>query len=371
MSRFTSLSQFVQRQWLKKGLWTMVLSPLSCIATHFALRKRQCFLINPQNSYHAPVPIIVVGNIFVGGTGKTPLTIALVKALRARGYTPGIISRGYGAQIGEKAIVVDLQTNPSIPVSSLAHHIGDEPSLLAQYAPIAVHPQRVEAVQALLSHIPSIDVIISDDGLQHYALARDIEIIVQDQRGIGNGYMLPAGPLREPPSRLNSVHFIVTNYNQKNKLPPHTIDTTKFLSPKSSQNELYTPRSVAMYLTLSEFENVLTGEKCTVEAFLQQYAQEKIYAIAGIGNPQRFYQSLHSLGISPTATHNFDDHHQFQRQDLQPFNDGIVLMTSKDATKCHSFAQHNWWSVNMQAQFTNPEFFDEIHHLLSHLPLYS
>ena len=367
MSRFTYLSQFIQRQWLKKGIWTMLLSPLSYLAKHIAQNKRHAFLQQSKPSFRAPVPVIVVGNIFVGGTGKTPLTIALVKALQELGYHPGIISRGYGAKIGKQAIVVDLQHNPPARQQLLAQSIGDEPSLLAQYAPIAVHPRRVKAAQALLNQVSSIDIIISDDGLQHYALARDIEIIVQDQRGIGNGYMLPAGPLREPPSRLESVDFIVTNYNQRNNIPIHLLDATRLTENAAKPH----PRQIAMYLALSEFENLSTGETCSIETFLQRYATETIYAMAGIGNPQRFYQSLQALGITPQKTRDFADHYQFQADDLQDFHDGIVLMTSKDASKCRTFARHNWWSVNMQAQFTNPEFFNEIHHLLSHLPLYS
>ncbi|NEN75402.1 tetraacyldisaccharide 4'-kinase [Pelistega sp. NLN82] len=359
----TTLHHSIQAQWLKKGLFSFLLSPLSGISYCYTQKKRQHYLTKPNLAFHAPVPVIVVGNIFVGGTGKTPLTIALVKALQQRGYSPGIISRGYGVKIGKYA-------KSAFQQNAYPHEIGDEPSLLAQYAPIAVHPIRSKAVEQLLLDYPTTNVIISDDGLQHYALARDIEIIVQDQRGTGNGQLLPAGPLRESASRLQTVDFVITNYNTKAQADQAYLTNTNSTKSNTSSSSEKT-QHIGMYLSIQTFEHIVSGKHYSVSSFLRNFSHQTFYAIAGIGHPQRFYQSLNNMGITLKATRDFDDHYAFQAEDLAPFTTGIVLMTSKDAIKCRHFAQDNWWAVHVDAQFTNPEFFDEIYHKVSHLPLYS
>lgn len=379
---FTSLSRAIQRQWLKQGLWSQLLSPLSKISHHYAQKKRFQFLTGKRDVYQAPVPVIVVGNIFVGGTGKTPLVIALTQALTSQGHQVGIVSRGYGVHVGKEA---RLSTEVSID-KKMATWIGDEPSLLAQYAPVAVHPERAKAVQKLLQHHPEVTVIISDDGLQHYALARDIEIVVQDTRRVGNGQMLPAGPLREPVDRLKSVDFIVTNYNQLSAVPTVIQDMLKARSSdagespiatdktigssteKSSSREAPThrhPQAITMYLTVTTLEQLSTGKKLSPSEFLAQYGHQKLYAIAGIGNPQRFYQTLVECNIPYQSTQDFADHYAFKAADLQPYQDGIVLMTSKDASKCRHFAKDNCWSVEVSAQFYPADFFDKVQHLLA------
>ncbi|MDY3331324.1 MAG: tetraacyldisaccharide 4'-kinase [Pelistega sp.] len=359
MSSF--FSQAIQKSWLTKGTLNYLLLPLSKVAEYFAEKKRHAYLSGQKKTYKAPVPVIVVGNIFIGGTGKTPLTLALVDALKQRGYTPGIISRGYGVQLGEFARFADLSQTPAVlphqaTAETLSRFIGDEPSLLAQVAPIAVHPTRAKAVECLLQNNAHIDVIISDDGLQHYALARDIEIVVQDARGVGNGWMLPAGPLREPISRLQSVDFVVTNdthlFQQSDTQA--TLNSTK-------------PQSIAMQLALVEFEHLRNGQRLPLADFLAQYQQHSITAIAGIGNPNRFFQSLTAAGIKLTQQQAFSDHHHFSPEDLSPYHQGLLLMTSKDAIKCQTFAQDNWWVAHVKAQFKPDNFFDVIHQQLTQL----
>src|SRR5690606_16068633 len=180
-----------------KGLISTLLSPLSWVARAFIARKRLRYQRKPGLSHQSRLPVIIVGNIYVGGTGKTPVVIALVQSLQARGWRPGVISRGYGAKVGKHARTGQGQLDPAL--------FGDEPALIAQatQVPVAVHPKRALALLELQETYPQVDVIVADDGLQHLALGRDLEIVVQDGRGIGNGRVLPAGPLREPASRLD------------------------------------------------------------------------------------------------------------------------------------------------------------------------
>lgn len=382
MMFFSAISHAIQQQWLKRGLWSRLLTPLSDATARYAQKKRFQYLSGKRPVYQAPVPVIVVGNIFVGGTGKTPLVIALAQELTTRGFTVGIVSRGYGVHVGKQARFVDL-TNPysstqtQVSPKELASYIGDEPSVLAQYAPIAVHPQRAEAVKELLKQRPDITVIISDDGLQHYALARDIEIVVQDTRRVGNGMMLPAGPLREPVSRLRSVDFIVTNYNHYPNIPiaiqemmavkGTSTDTSDDVSTSATPSTHH-PQAVTMYLTATEVEQISTGKRLPLAEFITEYEQQKLYAIAGIGNPERFYQTLQEQQLTLHKTKNFTDHYAFQASDLQEFNDGILLMTTKDASKCRTFAQDNYWAVHVQAKIYPFDFFEKIVHLLQHKP---
>lgn len=381
MMLFSTISHAIQQQWLKRGLWSRLFTPLSDAATRYVQKKRFQYMSGKRPVYQAPVPIIVVGNIFIGGTGKTPLVIALAQELTTRGFTVGIVSRGYGVHIGKHARFVDLSTTSASPTThhhdKLASYIGDEPSLLANYAPIAVHPQRAEAVKELLKQRPDITVIISDDGLQHYALARDIEIVVQDTRRVGNGLMLPAGPLREPVSRLRSVDFIVTNYNQYANIPlavqemmaEQSIKATTTANTSSSDHAVtHHPQAVTMYLTTTKVEQLRTGKCLPLSEFISQYGQQKLYAIAGIGNPERFYQTLKEQHLSLYKTKSFADHHAFQVSDFNEFSDGLVLMTTKDASKCRDFAEDNYWAIHVQAQLHPSDFFDKIAQLLKDKP---
>lgn len=271
-----------------------------------------------------PVPVIVVGNITVGGTGKTPLVIALVEALRARGYKPGVISRGYGTHAAAPHLL-DAQADPMMS--------GDEPVLIARAtaAPVAVGRDRVAAGRLLLS-AHGCDVIVADDGLQHEALFRDVEICVIDgARRFGNCLLLPAGPLREPVARLARVDFRVCNGStaQAGEVPMALVGDT----------------AVAMM-------------PANVRKPLRDFAGQRVHAVAGIGNPARFFAMLRAAGIEVTE-HPFADHHAFRAGDLDFGDDLPVLMTQKDAVKCAAFARANIWSVPVRAELPQ-SFFDAV-----------
>lgn len=263
-----------------------------------------------------PVPVVVVGNITVGGTGKTPLLISLIGHLRKAGWTPGVISRGYGGKPGADPLVLDARTG--------VDRVGDEPLMIWQRTgvPVSVHPDRVRAGQALLTTHPQCDVIISDDGLQHYQLGRDYEIAVIDRmRGIGNGRCLPAGPLREPVSRLNSVDAVVVN-----EPVGHTADQEGQLAPVPESSA---PRYV-MQLQARCLRRLSDQERI----WLNRLPASKVHAVAGIGNPARFFSTLARLGLD-VIPHAFPDHHVFSRRELDFARDpeAVVVMTEKDAVK--------------------------------------
>ena len=256
-------------------------------------------------STRLPVPVIVVGNIFIGGTGKTPLTIWLAEALRAAGFTPGIISRGHGGKGAlPREVTLDAQ----------ASDVGDEPLLIARRTgcPVMVGRARADAGGALLAAHPDVDVLITDDGLQHYALARDIELVLFDGRGVGNGWLLPAGPLREPPSRRRD--FTIVN-------APH-------LSPELVA--AVGPRPFQMQLAGTYAERLSAPSERLELASLHG---QRIVAAAGIGNPGRFFALLSAAGLTFTAL-PLPDHHDFQDDPFASVNADIILITEKDAVKC-------------------------------------
>jgi tetraacyldisaccharide 4'-kinase len=270
-------------------------------------------------SYRLPVPVIVVGNITAGGTGKTPLALWLCEFLKENGYSPGIVSRGYGGR---------GQTMP-VKENSAPDLAGDEPVLLAQRSrcPVWIGRNRVAAARALIGANPSCDVIVSDDGLQHYGLQRDFEIAVIDgSRGTGNGLPLPAGPLRESTRRLASVDAIVVTGNA------FRADTN-------------TP-TFAMALEGKRFRNLLNP------AFHQEagaFHAKRIVAVAGIGNPARFFDHLQRLGLD-FAAHAFPDHHAYSQTDLEFGDIDAIIMTEKDAIKCMRFARENHWELPVDAR---------------------
>ncbi len=263
-----------------------------------------------------PVPVIIVGNISVGGTGKTPLVIWLVKQLKLAGLRPGIISRGYGGHTDHYPQLVTAHSDPNI--------VGDEPIIISRHTgcPMAVAPSRIAAGQILLQQ-HDCNIIIADDGLQHYALGRDIEIVVVDgQRLFGNQYCLPAGPLREPLSRLEQVDFIVHNGNP----------------------------SVDYNMTLLQGQAInLANSKLKKD--LSYFIGKPVHAIAGIGNPQRFFNQLSKQGLTIHA-HPFTDHHLFTHTELQFDDDAPIIMTEKDSVKCQSFANDNMWYIAIEASIS-------------------
>ncbi|MDG6894613.1 tetraacyldisaccharide 4'-kinase [Volucribacter amazonae] len=301
--------------WYSRSIFAWLFLPLAGLFWLVSVIRRQLFRYGCFRSYRAKLPIVVVGNLSVGGNGKTPLTIWLVQHLQQLGYQVGIISRGYGAKTKDFPALVQANSSPEL--------VGDEPVLLAQRTgvPVCISPNRQQSIELLTQQF-ALDVIISDDGLQHYALQRDIEIVVMDsQLGVGNGFLLPAGPLRELPSRLQQVDFVVAN-GQAN---PYS----QFVMQLKPQYAI----------------NLRTQEKCLLSEFKQ------VAAIAGIGNPQRFFTMLQQLGLDLIKQQAFSDHHHFQWTDLSEQDKHIpLLMTEKDAVKCQSFAQANWWYVPVETQ---------------------
>ncbi|MEN4922665.1 tetraacyldisaccharide 4'-kinase [Achromobacter spanius] len=328
-------ASLLARQWQHGGWLSNALLPLSALTARVVARKRARYASGVRSPYRAPVPVVVVGNIYVGGTGKTPMVIATVEGLRARGYTPGVVSRGYGVKVGPHARVGlgDLE----------AARFGDEPALIARAtgAPVAIHPKRPLAVQALLQAHPQVDVIVSDDGLQHLALARDVEIVVQDQRGIGNGRLLPAGPLREPASRLGEVDAVITNIGTPSSDPGTRGDGA--------------PRQVRMWLEPGEVRQIGSHATRPLSAFA---GQPRIAAAAGIGNPERFFATLRTAGITLADTLALPDHYDYAASPFQDMAADAILVTSKDAIKCGALNDARLWEVPVRAAFSDPGLFD-------------
>jgi tetraacyldisaccharide 4'-kinase len=310
---------FLEDSWYKDGGWTKLLSPLSSIYASVSTQRRKKFLSNQSTLWQSPVPIVVVGNISVGGTGKTPVTLALIEYLKTLGYTPGVVSRGYGG----KALSYPYE----VMADSSAALSGDEPLLIKQRTNccVVVDPDRVAAAKYLLE-VSNCDLIISDDGLQHYALVRHIELVVVDgERGLGNGRLLPAGPLRESAQILCEVDFVLVNGGQWSF---GTKDINRFS------------------LKATRFVNVKTGETNS----LSQWAGIDCHAVAGIGNPQRFFNTLVGLNLNIKTQKAFPDHHKIAENELV-FNDDLpVLITEKDAVKCYDFADDKLWYLSVDAQ---------------------
>ncbi len=311
--------KFLEDSWYKEGGWTKLLSPLSSIYGSVSTQRREKFLNNQSALWQPPVPVVVVGNISVGGTGKTPVTLALIEYLKSLGYTPGVVSRGYGG----KALSYPYE----VMADSSAVHSGDEPLLIKQRTNccVVVDPDRVAAAKYLLE-VSDCDLIISDDGLQHYALVRHIELaIVDGERGLGNGGLLPAGPLRESAQRLCEVDFVLVNGGH-----------WSYSAGESSRFNLHP----------EHFVNVKTGE---IKA-LDQWVDVSCHAIAGIGNPQRFFNTLAELKIIVKTQKAFSDHHSMTSAEIV-FDDSLpVLMTEKDAVKCREFANDKLWYLSVDAK---------------------
>ena len=289
-----SLETTLARAWLRRGPLACALWPVSLLFAGLSKARAALYARGLMHSERLPVPVVVVGNIFIGGTGKTPLTIWLVEQLRAAGFNPGVISRGFGSS---------SDAPRAVTANSKPQDVGDEPVLIAQRArcPLVVGRQRIQAGKALLALHPEVDVIISDDGLQHYALERDVEIVLFDSRGVGNGWLLPAGPLREPASRPRD--FTVYNAAQ---------------AP---------PGAWRMQLVGGFAER---GEERLPLAAL---AGKRLVAAAGIGNPARFFNTLRSAGLD-FAELPLPDHHDFLDRPFDGIDADIILVTEKDAVKC-------------------------------------
>ena len=345
MSVRARLTHWLHRQWQTPGWFSWLLRPLSALAGVFVRRKQKRFDTDPNASYRSPVPVIVVGNIIVGGAGKTPVVLALTEQLRALGWTPGIVSRGYG---------IDIGPSPRVGQGQLAaEQFGDEPALIAAQtqAPIAVHPRRALAAQALLKAFPAVNLIISDDGLQHLALQRDMEVVVQDGRGVGNGCLLPAGPLREPPERLRRADWLISQI-AANQAPPPT--------PQPA----VPGRALSMSLRPYQVEHLLSGRSLDWAAWCQQYSQQELQALAAIGQPERFFTMLRQGGLRLNNTFALPDHAALREQDFSQLHAGPVLITRKDAVKCQHMKDPRLWVVDVQPVFSKPDWIAELDRLL-------
>ncbi len=307
------MSEWLQKQWFCKSVWHLLLLPIASIYLGLTHLRKLLYKLNVFKSYSLSVPVIVVGNISVGGTGKTPAVIYLAQQLKLAGYHPGIVSRGYGRS---SSLV------QAVSCGSSPDQVGDEPLLIAMRTacPVFVGNNRVAAGVALVKEHPEVNVIISDDGLQHYRLKRSLELAVVDaDRGFGNGFLIPAGPLRETVARLSLVDAIVVNGN------------AEALKPVPNKN-LFSMRLVG------ETFFSLDGKQKKSAAY---FKKKKLAAVAGIGNPDRFFGHLRMMSLD-FQSQAFPDHHLFCLEDFTPFKDKTILMTEKDAVKCQDFADDIW-----------------------------
>ncbi len=307
---------WLERHWYRITFLHLILLPLSMLFLLLAASRRALYRSGLLHTEKLPVPVIVIGNITVGGSGKTPLTLWLAQQLLEQGWHPGIISRGYA---GDSSMPLEVL------YGSDPARVGDEAVLMAQrkLCPVWVGCDRAAVARALLAAHPECDVILSDDGLQHYRMRRDVEIAVVDgMRRFGNGFLLPAGPLRELPSRLHQVDAVVINGG-------------------AASNHEY-----RMDLAGSMFRNLLNPES---ERSAADFRGLCLHAIAGIGHPQRFFAHLNELGLMVQA-HPFPDHHRFIPADLDISDADAILMTEKDAVKCTRFATEKCWVLRVDAQ---------------------
>ena len=316
-------TSFVVDSWYKKSLWLYLLYPFSLIFSYLTSLRRKRFLTNKITSFKSEVPIVVVGNLTIGGTGKTPLVKYIVTELKNKGYKPGIVSRGYGGKFKET-----LQVTSETPVK----HTGDEAQILAKLdVPFYIDKNRVRAVKKL-SKNHDCDVIISDDGLQHYKMGRQVEIAVIDgKRRFGNNLTFPAGPLRESSKRIDTVDFIVNN------------------SGPTEEGEYL------MNISPTKFVHLKSGKSYSIENWPMH---KQVHAVAGLGNPGRFFDLLDKLGFD-IIRHPFPDHHNFLSSDIFYLDHLPIVMTEKDASKCKDFDNNKIWYLKIDADL-NSKFIDSL-----------
>ncbi|MDX7988254.1 tetraacyldisaccharide 4'-kinase [Xenorhabdus sp. 12] len=324
----------IERIWSGRSWLYIALLPLSALYGLISGLRRLSYRIGLSRSWKASVPVVVVGNLTAGGNGKTPVVIWLVEQLQQKGYRVGVVSRGYGGKSAYYPLLVTSEVTTA--------QAGDEPVLIHRRtsAPVAVAPKRAEAIKALLAH-HSVDIVVTDDGLQHYALQRDYEIVVIDGvRRFGNGCWLPAGPMRELAGRLDSVNAIIVNGG----------------TPKSGELPMTLKGELAV--------NLLTGETRKVSDI------PNCVAMAGIGHPPRFFATLQQLGADLQKTHAFADHQSYEQSQLLALATGNqnLLMTEKDAVKCFQFSQPNWWYLPVSAQLPEREGKQMLDEILTLLP---
>nr|WP_211162657.1 tetraacyldisaccharide 4'-kinase [Alteromonas ponticola] len=318
--------------WYQGAYWVWLLSPLTLLFWMLSSLRRWAYRRGIFASSKPDAFIIVVGNISVGGNGKTPVVIALTKWFQQQKLRVGVLSRGYGGS---------ATTFPhSVSRTDAASVVGDEPKLIAQRtgAPVVIDPKRTRGATSL-KNLHKCDVIICDDGLQHYALQRDIELVVMDDRGVGNGKLLPMGPLREGKWRLNTIDAII-----------HNVQTE---GEQAALERVSVPQ-YAMKLQGYQCVRVTDQHTVSIDAFRQQH--DGFTAIAGIGAPARFFNYLAQLKLSAAKTISFNDHHKFEKADLPQ---GVVLMTEKDAVKVEALGHEQCWYLPIEASLPE-EFYQQI-----------
>lgn len=314
------------RWWHKRGLVPLLLLPLTAIFLCAVVLRRHAYRLGLLRVSTVRVPVVVVGNVAVGGSGKTPAVIWLIESLRARGWRPGVVSRGYGGTvIGTAAVRPD--SDPS--------QVGDEPVLIARRtgAPVQVAKDRVAAAHALLAAHPDVDVLIADDGLQHYRLGRACEIVVLDPQALGNGLLLPAGPLREPLRRVVDAHVVLL----------HAADA-------GAPDPLQGTPAFRMQLHPGAFYRLgEPSQRCEPNALKGL----RLRALAGIGRPQRFFETLSALGLTLSRADAYPDHHAFSAADLALDDCDALLITEKDAIKCAGLAPRETWVLPVEARIAD------------------
>lgn len=327
-----SIETTVTRAWQRQAAWLWLLLPISWLYGLITMLRRQAYKLGLLSSYRAPIPVMVIGNISVGGSGKTPLIIALVDYLQKKNIKVGVISRGYGGDHKQMPALVNAHSLPNV--------VGDEPCLIVSmtHAPMAVSPNREQAITTLLAAHPDLQLIIADDGLQHYALQRDIEWIVVDAaRGFGNKQLLPTGFLREPMSRLEGANVI---YHEKRETVLANID--KDSQHQSSRLTMYMQADDMQLLwqpEVSDSQIIDTMPKNTASNNTVPKKGSQVHAVSGIGYPQRFFDTLGSLGYKVIG-HPYPDHYEFTLVELLQYSDYPIVVTSKDAVKIRAlFAQ--------------------------------
>lgn len=325
----------LQQHWYRSSRdgVALTLLPLSWLFRSVVGIRRFFYRTQFKKMHRLRAPVLIVGNITVGGTGKTPFVIWLAKLLKEHGYKPGIVSRGVGGKQQQTPRWVDKNADPQL--------VGDEAVLLARrsFCPVVIGVDRVACAKELLA-TTDCDIVISDDGLQHYRLARDVEIaIVDGTRGLGNQCFLPAGPLRESPKRLTEVDFVVEQVSSS--------------CATSSRNVF------PMYL---EGEELVAVQDDSHSISLSHFQHQKIHAVAAIGNPERFFASLRTAGFQ-IVEHVFPDHYLYQEQDFHFDDDAPIVMTEKDAVKCQEFADQRFWYLPVSTKVSQ----DLVKNLLEHI----
>lgn len=341
-----SLQHIIEKHWYKKGnilskiCLNILLLPFSLVFLLIAKTRRILYNLGLFKSFKLPVPVIIIGNITVGGSGKTPLTKHIALELHKRNIKAGVILRGYKSKTLE-ATVVNKNADPEV--------VGDEALIYANNdIPVAIGRNRYQAGLKLLAEYPNIDIILSDDGMQHYRLHRDFEIAVIDEsRVLGNKCVLPNGPLREPTSRLKQVHAIIVNSQ-------HDIDSTWF-SHNLSVDKANTQLHLSQKLILDKIYNPETGKQITVE----ELKGKSVIAIAAIGNPQRFFKFIENNDIILSQTLAFPDHYYYEASDI-PINYDIILTSDKDYTKLAKFKPTNIYVINVTSKLNNNDLIETI-----------